>query len=330
MTLNNSPAVLIIGFNRPDFTQSVLSVVGDQSPPAVYIALDGARRGNSRDRLACQLVREVAHKFSPECPVHYLFHEENLGTGVAVPTAISWFFAHEDQGIILEDDCIPTPDFFQFAGELLQKYIHKTDVMMISGNSFEFDDHLLPSEYTFARNAHIWGWATWRRAWNMYDHSMAEWPSLRKTDWLLDVCNGHKDAVRYWKWIFDETRNDKIDAWDYRWWYSMWKNAGFSIVPPLNLVENVGFDQRSTHTTEMPEWFRNIPREALSFPLIHPSLVARNEAAERWIDVHRFSTNLTGIRRLKQALLRALSRVHLDRTALAIASSIRTARNRSR
>ena len=326
----DSPPVLVINFNRPDFTQRVLEVIQAQSPSAVYIAVDGARQGRLDDASACRIVRQLAHDFSPGCPVHCLFQERNLGTGIAVPTAISWFFEHESQGIILEDDCIPRPDFFRFTGELLARYANDPGVMMISGNSFAFDDKLSPSEYTFARNAHIWGWATWRRAWDLYDHSMTEWPSLRETKWLLNVCKGHKDAVRYWKWIFDETRKNKVDAWDYRWWYSMWRHDGFSVVPPLNLVENVGFDERSTHTIRMPNWFAEVPRDTLTFPLHHPTVARRNEVAERWIDVHRFSTNLSGVRRLKQVVLRALSHVHLDQIALAVASRIRMAAKRSR
>lgn len=304
--------VLIIGFNRPEKVRSVFESLSKEHTSHVYLAIDGPRDDNETDFVSCRESAEIAKRFESDFSITCLQHSKNLGTGRAVPAAISWFFSHEKEGIILEDDCLPRPDFFQFSAEMLPTYRDEPTVMMISGNNHNFQTQRPADSYQFSRHGHIWGWATWRRAWDLYDHSMAAWPSLRRSTWLKDVCGGHRDAERYWRWIFDETRKDKFDAWDYRWTFAMWKEGGVSIVPARNLVENTGFDDRSTHTVTAPDWYKRISRGALQFPLRHPASVEADDNADRWTDIHIFSTNLRGLARAKQAVMVWLSRFNLD------------------
>ena len=328
MTEERVPA-LVIAYNRPDFLRELLQTLTHSPVSAIYIAVDGATSTSNANQVANAQVREIAKGFTADVPIHLLMHNVNLGTARAVSTAITWFFNQEDRGVILEDDCQPTMDFFYFAAELLEIYADADDVMMISGNSYRSDLETPPDEYSFSRYGHIWGWATWRRAWNAYDHSMSAWPELRKSKWLTYVCGHHADAVRYWRWIFDETAKNKVDSWAYRWTFAMWRESGMSIVPPKNLVENVGFDTRSTHTTLKPIWLDEIPRGGISFPLKHPPSRSVDVAGDRWTDVHIFSTDLRGLARLKQAMLRALARVGLDKFALRVASVLRSMRKLS-
>lgn len=304
--------VLIVAFNRPDRLAKVLEHLPRERISSIYVAMDAPRPGSVEDVYACKAVNQLVSNTPLGVPIFKLEHETNLGAGRAVPAAISWFFSHEEEGIILEDDCQPRPDFFQFSAEMLSTYRDEPTVMMISGNNHNFQTQRPADSYQFSRHGHIWGWATWRRAWDLYDHSMAAWPSLRRSTWLKDVCGGHRDAERYWRWIFDETRKDKFDAWDYRWTFAMWKEGGVSIVPPRNLVENTGFDDRSTHTVTAPDWYKRIPRGALQFPLRHPASVEADDNADRWTDIHIFSTNLRGLARAKQAVMVWLSRFNLD------------------
>lgn len=316
MASSSALAVLVVAFNRADRLTELFDKLPREQISAIYVALDAPRSGSLKDVSACEAVRQVVNNAPEDVPIFKLQHLRNLGAGRAVPAAITWFFSHEEEGIILEDDCQPGPDFFQFSAEMLSTYRDQPTVMMVSGNNHNFQTQRPPDTYQFSRHGHIWGWATWRRAWNLYDHSMAAWPSLRRTTWLREVCGGHRDAERYWRWVFDETRKDKFDAWDYRWTFSMWREGGVSIVPARNLVENSGFDDRSTHTTTAPDWYQSIPRGDLQFPLRHPTSIETDDEADRWTDIHIFSTNLKGLARMKQAVMVLLSRFNLDRPAI--------------
>ena len=325
MTEERVPA-LVIAYNRPDFLRQLLQTLTQSPVSAIYIAVDGVISTPGVNKSSYWEVWEICQNFTAEVPVHLLTQPTNLGTGRAVPAAISWFFDQEERGVILEDDCRPTSDFFPFAIELLDYYAESDDVFMISGNNHRLDRVTAPDEYSFSRHGQIWGWASWRRAWAHYDHSMAAWPSLRRSRWLEEVCGGYPDAVRYWRWIFDETIKDKVDAWDYRWTFAMWHESGLSVVPPKNLVENIGFDARSTHTTSAPDWYGKIPRGEVRFPLRHPAIRSVDSDGDRWTDVNIFNTELRGLARLKQSMLRTLARVGLDRFALRLASLLRSVR----
>lgn len=318
--------ILVLGFNRPERLRELLLSLPLNRISQVFVSLDGPRGNRSSDVTSCAMSLQVAQEFQRSHPTTIRQAKENQGTAIAVPAGINWFFEHVEYGIILEDDCKPSQSFFDFTAELLPLYEHDQRVLMVSGNNYYYDRLLDPNVYVFSRHGHIWGWATWRRAWEIYDHSMEDWSELRRSSWLEKVCSSNKTAVRYWRWVFDQTVRDRVEAWDYRWTFAMWKVGGLSIVPPRNLVENTGFDESSTNTTECPAWYHRIPRGPIQLPLLHPTKVEADEIMDRWTDINIFETDLRGLRRAKQAMLRSLARVGLDRFALRLASLLRSVR----
>jgi len=318
--------VLVLGFNRPERLRELLLSLPLNRISQVFVSLDGPRGNRSSDVTSCAMSLQVAQEFQRSHPITIRQAKENQGTAIAVPAGIDWFFEHVEYGIILEDDCKPSESFFDFAAELLPYYKEDQRILMVSGNNYHYDRLLDPNAYVFSRHGHIWGWATWRRAWKFYDHSMEGWPELRRSSWLDKVCSGNERAAQYWRWVFDQTVRDRVEAWDYRWTFAMWKVGGLSIVPPRNLVENTGFDESSTNTTECPDWYHRIPRGPIQLPLLHPTKVEADEIMDRWTDINIFETDLRGLRRAKQAMLRSLARVGLDRFALRLASLLRSVR----
>ena len=99
-------------FNRPDTTQQVFDVSPKGRPTRLYIAADGPRLDRAGEKEKCEAARAIATDIDWDCRVETLFRDENLGCGTAVSEAITWFFNHEEEGIILEDDCLPEPSFF--------------------------------------------------------------------------------------------------------------------------------------------------------------------------------------------------------------------------
>ena len=318
--------VLVLGFNRPERLRELLLSLPLNRISQVFVSLDGPRGNRSSDVTSCAMSLQVAQEFQRSHPITIRQAKENQGTAIAVPAGINWFFEHVEYGIILEDDCKPSQSFFDFTAELLPLYEHDQRVLMVSGNNYYYDRLLDPNAYVFSRHGHIWGWATWRRAWKFYDHSMEGWPELRRSSWLDKVCSGNERAAQYWRWVFDQTVRDRVEAWDYRWTFAMWKVGGLSIVPPRNLVENTGFDESSTNTTECPDWYHRIPRGSIQLPLLHPTKVEADEIMDQWTDINIFETDLRGLRRVKQSMVRTLARVGLDRFALRLVSLLRSVR----
>ncbi|MCP5459188.1 MAG: nucleotide-diphospho-sugar transferase [Gammaproteobacteria bacterium] len=279
--------VLFLVFNRPQTTTRVFEAIRRARPSKLYVAADGPRSDRQGEPERCAEVRRIATSIDWPCDVKTLFRDNNLGCRKAVSEAIDWFFQHEPEGIILEDDCIPDPSFFRYAHELLARYRNDERIMVIAAQHFHGDTHIPQHSYFFSRYNHCWGWASWRRAWQCYDHEMSLWPDLRDTDWLLGVGNGSQLFKRYWTDIFDRAHAGLIDSWAYRWTFSCWAQNGLTVLPAKNLVTNIGFGIDATHTIRHTN-YSALPLESLDFPLVHPNFVVRDVMADQWTDRNHF------------------------------------------
>lgn len=282
MSTFTSPAstpVLLLIFNRPLLTFQTLEKLRAMRPATLFIAGDGPRPNHVEDREAVRQARTVSEMVDWECDVKVLFRDRNLGCARAVSSAIDWCFENVDELIVLEDDCIPGADFIPFCAELLARFHHDDRILVISGDNFQKGTPRAPYSYYFSRFNHCWGWATWKRAWRHFDFDMEVWPEIRNGAWLTDIL--HDDvAVGYWTDIFDSVYAGKIDSWAYRWLFSCWVQGGLTVLPSVNLVQNVGFGEGATHTTRSSN--NSIPVGRLRFPLVHPPYVIRDERADSW------------------------------------------------
>ena len=267
-----SPILFII-FNRPDTTRRVFESIRAARPPRLYVAADGPRSGRPNEEVRCREARAVVEAVDWDCQVFRLFRERNLGCKYAVSSAIDWFFSHEAEGIVLEDDCVPANSFFAYCDELLVRYRDAQRVMAICGSNFQRDGWRPEHSYYFSRYNHVWGWASWRRAWKGYDVEMNEWPSFLAQNSLRTIFPDNWPARVFWRRIMDDVASGNVDTWDYQWLFAGWSNDGFSIVPEVNLVKNIGFDGDATHTTGAPQWLRDLQRHEISLPLRHPESV---------------------------------------------------------
>ncbi len=280
--------VLFLIFNRPDTTMQVFEAIRRAQPPRLYIAADGARIDRVGEKEKVQAVRDlVIGSINWDCEVKTLFRDTNLGCKHAVSSAITWFFEHEEMGIILEDDCYPDESFFQFCQELLEKYKDDNRIAMISGNNFQFGKQISQDSYYFSKYTHIWGWASWRRAWNNYDVTMALWPEIRDGHlWRYFFKNIY--IYHYWKYIFDKTYRGDNGTWDYQWLFTSWIQNQLTILPSKNLVANIGFGPEAVHTKRKNEC-ANIRCERMEFPLIHPKYIHQNYNADYYTEENSFS-----------------------------------------
>lgn len=315
MSSTSSP-VLFLVFKRPDSTRRVLEAIRQVKPAKLYVAADGPR--NVEERGICERVREIATDVTWPCMVETLFRVRNLGTRRAITEAIDWFFEHEPAGVILEDDCVPDITFFRFCDELLHRYRNDRRVMTISGTYLHGDAVQVPESYFFSRYGFIWGWATWRRAWELHDSEMRAWPRLRDSGWLDQLSDGHADFRRYWTWRFDQAYSGEVDTWDFAWRFSSWVHGGLTAVPRKNLVRNIGFGPEATRTMQA-DWRGEVALESMDFPLDHPADVVRHREADRWADIHMHGTRwaFPFLRRVVQGVPGALPIARTLRTTLA-------------
>ncbi len=241
--------VLMLVFNRIETTAKVFEQIQKARPRRLYVVADGARAHKVGEMQKCEAVRQLfLDKIDWDCELYTLFRSENLGCRRSVSTGISWFFEQEEEGIILEDDCVPEQSFFSFCQEMLDKYRHNDQIMHISGSQLLPQRYQTqPDAYLYARVPYIWGWATWRRAWQLYDAEMQAWPNFlaTRTNELLGLGNFIKN--KFLKNMQAVYRYE-LDTWDYQWTFSLWQNKGLSIVPNRNLISNIGFGADATHT----------------------------------------------------------------------------------
>jgi hypothetical protein len=283
-----SVPVLLLVFNRPELTARAMDAIRAARPSRLYIAGDGPRRNKANDaELVASTRAIVMNHINWSCEVSTLLRDDNLGCGRAVSRAIDWFFDHEEEGIILEDDCVPSGSFFRYCEELLNRYRDDARVMAIAGTDVI---HERGSElsYHFSRFSLMWGWATWRRAWRLYDYEMQTWPGRKASGFLETIGLGDRDFVRTFKRLFDASYAQSMNAWDYQWIYCCWANSGLTALPSVNLVQNIGFGPDATHTTDA--WCpgrANVPAEELTFPLQHPPRVVANDQRD-WVIARRW------------------------------------------
>ena len=268
--------ILFLIFNRPDTTQKVFERIREIQPKYLYIAADGPRKDKAGEYELCERTRAIIN-VDWNCEVKTLYRAKNLGCGLAVSQAISWFFEQVEKGIILEDDCLPDLSFFTFCEILLEKYKNNQTIMHIGGTNSQFGIKRGDDSYYFSKYPHIWGWATWKRAWLKYK---SEFTKEEKLQNIIPFYNFNKMEIEFWESQWEILNSDsKIDTWDIQWTFSCWLNNGISIVPNYNLISNIGFNETATHTKSKESKLANIATVKLK-KIIHPNLIAINNTAD--------------------------------------------------
>lgn len=301
-----TPVVFIV-FNRPDVTEQAFRAIAQAKPPKLLVVADAAREGRAGEREACERARAIATAVDWPCEIATNFAAANMGCRRRVLSGLDWAFSKVDQAIILEDDCVPEPGFFRFCQELLERYRDDPSISQVGGVNFQDGIRRGDASYYFSRHNHIWGWATWRRAWTLHRDAAQRWGELRHGPWLRNFLGTWRET-RFWAPAFDGTFSGKIDAWSYEWIFTSWLHGMLSVVPETNLVSNIGFGPEATHTKTVG------PHAAMStsdidFPLVHPHLIVRDARADDYTDRKIFSrsTSRQLSRLVKQRLRNALN-----------------------
>ena len=274
----NKPAVAFFGFNRPDPTKVTFEEIRRYRPQQLLLVADGPRSTVLTDMPLCESVREIMRSVDWECDVRTNFSNENLGCRKRMSSGIDWVFSQVEEAIILEDDCVPCPDFFSFCSEMLACYRDHPKIMAIAGTNFQHGRWRGDGSYYFSRFPHIWGWASWRRAWKHYDVTMSSWPRVRQEKWLEWVLP--QEEQHYWSNLFNQAYEGKVDTWDIQWLYAVWRHEGIGIIANANLVTNIGAGPDATHTKG--EAGSLVMATGTLGALVHPKTVSIDSDADRF------------------------------------------------
>jgi len=299
MTFRLSTPVLFLTFNRPTTTAAVFARLAAARPERLYFACDGARPSVVGEAERVEATRRlVLDGVDWPCTVETLLRDENLGCRQAVASAVDWFFEHEPEGIILEDDCLPAPTFFRYCQELLERYRDDRRVMCVSGDNFQRGIRRGRYSYYFSQLTHIWGWATWRRAWCHYHSAIESFEEITSEPSFRQFTHHERfNRLHYGNAV--RTYRGDIDTWDYLWSFACLVNHGLTVLPNVNLVENIGFDGNATHTVDDVHAMATTARD-MEFPLTHPPYMCIHREADefsfrhvigvrpRWLDALMF------------------------------------------
>jgi hypothetical protein len=277
-TVEQTPVVLLV-FNRPRTTAQVFDAVARARPAKLLVVADGPRVDHPDDETLCRETRAVIERVDWPCEVLTHYSEANLGCKQRILTGLDWAFSQVDRAIVLEDDCLPDPSFFPYCAELLERYAGDERVHMIRGGNFFRGRYPGRASYHFSRWYHIWGWATWARAWKCTDKSMSLWPGLRESGWLEQRLP-LKEMVDRARKIFDDAYYGRVDTWEYHFAFMGLARDALAICPAQNLVTNIGFGPDAAHykVTEHPH--SRLPVAPMPFPLRHPDEVCVAEQVD--------------------------------------------------
>jgi len=313
-------SVLLVFFNRPETLKFVFEKVKEARPARLFLACDGPR--NEQDVSQINECKKIVEDIDWECDVSRKYNDNNLGCGMGVCSAITWAFQSVDQLVILEDDCVPTPSFFTYMEELLERYKDDDRICLISGLNHFKKWNCGGNSYFFARNGSaIWGWGTWKRVWDENDYYLN---ALNDSYLCSNVKKGllkyesRKGNVLWRSWLDLKRKLNagvKISAWDVQFGFLKHANERVGIVPSVNLIYNIGIGEKSTHAKTLyvrrwrPGIASYIPTTEMSFPMIHPKYVTRDYAYED-LFLKYFRNSPFWIVRTTKRILRFLGRLY--------------------
>lgn len=259
-----TPVVFLI-YRRPDLTDRVFNVIKQAKPKQLFVIADGPK--DDSEGIFCQQAREVTERIDWDCEVKRNYSDVNLGCRNRVSSGLDWVFRQVEETIVLEDDCLPHPTFFQYCEDLLERYRSDNRIMLISGTNSQGTWKTKHNDYFFSNLGGIWGWASWRRSWQLYDIDMADIYSFIEQKGFENLLGEKLGKFRMNQFL--SLIQSKVDTWDFQWGYARHKNSGLSCVPSKNLIKNIGYRADATHTkeyrSELEIYSANIPLRQNNF-----------------------------------------------------------------
>lgn len=263
--------VVLLAYRRPTLTRQVFETIKAAKPPILLIVMDGPKPGNPEDQRLVSETRNVVEVVDWDCEVHRIYSDHNLGLKNRISTGLDEVFQRVDRAIILEDDCLPSPSFFRYASEMLEKFVRDERIGIVSGSQRLRGRKVSTSSYDFSQDVRIWGWATWARTW----HGFQEIDGLnrkRSSAEVRDLVSRFSRGARRNHMKSMVNHENSLDSWALPFTLHCVEKGYLNVVPSSNLVKNIGLGVSSTHTG-FESYVAEVAATDLYFPLVHPSEV---------------------------------------------------------
>jgi hypothetical protein len=298
--------ILVTAYNRPDLLEKILTKLNEFNCSKVYITIDGPKIGSLKDKTLVSINQSLAISFNSKDPHRNNFLEKNNGCKYAMIEGINWFFQNENEGIILEDDIDFEFQFLSVISQMLNTYRNNFNVGSVTGyNPLDLNEltHYGFNETKFLAHSYFssWGWATWKNRWELYPKNLGGWKSF---NYYFDFFrHGGLSGLSFWRSKYCSLVSGLLDTWDYAYIFMQFRHKLMCVMPPMNLVNNVGFRDDATHTKGVRVLTNYYPEYKTNEYLLNSNdLVFRNSELDRLI-----RNKVYGIRplstRIKEKLL---------------------------
>lgn len=298
--------VLFIIFNRPDIAANSFESVRQYKPSTLYLAADGPRSSRLGEDKLCQETRQrIIDMIDWDCDIKTLFREKNIGVDLGVYSAINWMFETEKWGVVIEDDCYVSQDFYHLCEDAFIRYRNEPKVMHIIANNPMSIVHK-SSNLEFTYYPMSWGWATWADKWhNIMDPEMKEfhnitiWAMIKKFGWF-------QGPMFYRSLVHTYPNRHLLKPWDYIWRYSIMVNNGLCLIPEVNLAINrgIGTCEGSHYELGEKDYYEGITMGTLTTPYNYPSELTIKPRMIRCQRNEYFNLKMFGLRKKIRRFLR--------------------------
>lgn len=243
--MSDCAPIVVIAYNRPEHLRNTLTSLslcdGFHDSP-VLVFFDGPR--DKRDEGAVEETRRIARSMLGT-KAEYFYADENQGLANSVISAVNFAVDRFGEAIVVEDDLKLHPDFLAFMNRGLREYQDRENVWQISGYMFDVPEVRSEQRCLFLPLTVSWGWATWRRAWKLFDLNADGWETL-KSDRKMRKRFNFGNAYDYAS-MLERQMEGLRDSWAIRWYWSVFCAGGLVLFPPVSYVDNTGFDGSGTH-----------------------------------------------------------------------------------
>jgi hypothetical protein len=237
--------VLVTGYNRPELMRDLLQHLSQIGVENLYIALDGPK--NLQDKLKCLETLNEVLQAKNRFDLKILHRRYNLGCCLGMISAIDWFFSKNDFGIVIEDDCKPSKEFFELVNDFFEKKADNSLNCDIVSAHNPFNTKLSNNKTSFVL---IHGWATYSRVWKLIRPNYFKL-NLPKFKNLKNETRAMSSTLYCWRNAM-HAKLGMVDTWDGIMSDQVWRLGVKTLLPNENMVQNLGYGLNATHTKSVP------------------------------------------------------------------------------
>jgi hypothetical protein len=262
-----SAPIAVFAYNRPDHlrrTLASLRACTGFADSSVTVFVDGPRGAHDVEAVA-QVAQVAATDLGEGADIRR--SAQNRGLATSIVSGVEELVNRHGRVIVIEDDLELAPCFLEFMNRSLSRFEDDETVFQVSGHMFNVPDFSGRQEALLLPLTTTWGWATWARAWNTYDPAATGWERLLSDRALrrrFDV-----DGTYNYTEMMRRQMRGQSDSWGIRWYWSVFRQGGLTLFPPVTLVRNTGHDGSGTHGRGVVSSFSGI---AAPLPKVAPSL----------------------------------------------------------